>query len=630
MQAPPPQPPVIKTETVEPPKDNTGAKEEKKEEIKEEKPKKKKSKKQSDQKSTMHNIQDEGIIIVEEDEQETTGEKKEEQDPVSGTWAVEIKVSIEVGISGESFKQSFTIIGDADLTMNAEKSINGSFVVKEVQGEGPEEINEKAKNLNFTGKYDNGKVTLETSLEALGEGSGTLVLEGEVKDEKMSGTGKVTDMKEMSGGMDFKIDISWEGKRTGKQAGTNIQNNSKQPAQNNTAQTKPISHQTPPPVSQPTTSLLSVFDKNNAETIAQVPFYISDAVQVGSNEFVFAASMEKKIFRFGNNELAVIAQANNADKITRIINDNGIKILTSTQPAVFLVENSQNPTGEYVSKVIDAAKFVNWISINCGCSGQLSIETRTGNTNDPKEGGWSNWTNPIVGNYGKISSPPGKFIQFKVKFPDPSSYLERVTLTYSVFNNPPSVQNLMVQPVIQPGQPTRYMVQVMAQDLDGDIMDFEAMIKGVEEKDWVPLYDKPVNTPSLNINTQDLPDGKYHLKVIVSDRITNPVGYRTSTIVSPVFIVDNTPPTLEIRVERDSKIKITAIDNGSGLKQVSYRVNNSSSWEEVSPNDSLFDASREQVEIKLKGKLKEGVNIFIIRAIDQQNNFVIRHVEVNN
>ncbi len=47
-------------------------------------------------------------------------------------------------------------------------------------------------------------------------------------------------------------------------------------------------------------------------------------------------------------------------------------------------------------------------------------------------------------------------------------------------------------------------------------------------------------------NTSDIPDGTYVVKVVASDKLSNPTGALTGEAVSEPFVVCNTPPSVTV------------------------------------------------------------------------------------
>jgi hypothetical protein len=277
----------------------------------------------------------------------------------------------------------------------------------------------------------------------------------------------------------------------------------------------------------------------------------------------------------------------------------------------------------------------------------IEVRTRTGNTESPDET-WSDWSAPLTDAAGApIQSPPARFVQWQATLKGNSTRsprLDRVVVAYRQENLPPRIQivevtepneRMMPQPMdgppdriivnmdngvqaefSRPRQPLRALrrdqvpwlrdVKVanwVADDPNGDRLDFDLFVRGEGEGRWRPLAeDVPDQTHPFS--TAGLPDGEYRLKVIASDRRSNPDATAlTDSLDSNSFVVDNTPPRItKLRVERAAEerlvVNATVVDELSVVRAFEYSVD-ARTWEPVFPLDGIFDALTESFRFEI-------------------------------
>ena len=103
---------------------------------------------------------------------------------------------------------------------------------------------------------------------------------------------------------------------------------------------------------------------------------------------------------------------------------------------------------------------------------------------------------------------------------------------------------------------------------------------------------------TLNWDTKQVPDGIYVLRVVATDRASNPSDALQDTQLSEPFIVSNTPPQVflfEKGIVVDAERRAAAVGFVSGrvsLKAAQYRVGEGE-WTAVDPEDGIWDSAFE-------------------------------------
>jgi hypothetical protein len=123
-------------------------------------------------------------------------------------------------------------------------------------------------------------------------------------------------------------------------------------------------------------------------------------------------------------------------------------------------------------------------------------------------------------------------------------------------------------------------------------------------------------------NTRGLPDGRYRVKVIVSDERANPTEPLSSEKVSDWFLVDNTAPTVRrSAIQRDAQglpTGIPCLDALSYLTGADYRVDGGE-WIGAACEDGIWDSMSETARLDAK-KLPAGRDTIEFRIRDAAGN----------
>ncbi len=132
-----------------------------------------------------------------------------------------------------------------------------------------------------------------------------------------------------------------------------------------------------------------------------------------------------------------------------------------------------------------------------------------------------------------------------------------------------------------------------------------------------------VKETSFSWDTTEVPDGVYRVKIIASDRPSNPVGWLTDEAVSAPFLVANMPPTLTLgaaTVHADQTVSIPGIAR-SKAAVIQAVQGQADGGDEVAAlaDDGLFDSSLEPFTLTL-GPLASGTHTVTVEALDQAGN----------
>ena len=343
---------------------------------------------------------------------------------------------------------------------------------------------------------------------------------------------------------------------------------------------------------------------------------------------------------------------------------------TSNVGRVYLLDPATGDTGTYVSPTRDGQTVSRWGRIawraNLPQGTKIELSTRSGNSSLP-DGTWSDWSPPYGSPEGSpISSPPGRFLQWRARMlrsgSDPGPTLHAVSVAYLPANLPPDIRKITVHPPgvvrertrvlqepdpmdlaftgirINPGGSTapgvvdltnekKVYVRGMraleweTEDPNGDPLSFELWFRAEDESAWKPLA-RALREPYFVFDSMQLPDGLYRVKVEASDAPTNPGPQaRTAQAMSDPFLVDTTPPAVQVsarRSGREATIEVSATDGVGPLARAFWSLD-AAAWNPLPPADGVADARAETFSVSL-GALKPGEHTVIVRVTDLLGN----------
>lgn len=345
-------------------------------------------------------------------------------------------------------------------------------------------------------------------------------------------------------------------------------------------------------------------------------------------------------------------------QLTALTSDRqGNVILASSNPGtVTLLRNGVRTTGQYESEVIDAKVPSRWgaMSWEEQSSGAVKFSTRSGNTGKPDKT-WSEWSlieNKVGG--GSISSPPGRFLQWRVELgakENTSPQVKRVNVSYLQNNVAPEITQITVH---APGDyfpealkndesdaheatngraannqgPGRKTFQKGAQSIswqsrddNNDRLQFAVYYRMIGESAWREIATKLQNT-AYSWDSQTMPDGEYQVRIVANDAKSNsPATEATGEKISSPFIIDNTPPVVERLTSKKDGAKISvsfAVEDAlNRLKEAWYAVD-TGDWLLVYPRDGVVDQRREEFVITLEQTVRP--HTLTVKVLDAAGN----------
>jgi sugar lactone lactonase YvrE len=335
-------------------------------------------------------------------------------------------------------------------------------------------------------------------------------------------------------------------------------------------------------------------------------------------------------------------------------------------------------SGSFESEILDASSFSYWGRISYRGKGNIAVSTRSGNLNRP-ESNWSPWARLAADSGGeaicdscgggRVSSPPARFLQYKVELAGSAAEVSYVEIAYLAKNEAPSVEDVEITPpnyrfpspvlsitpstsiTLPPiGQPHRsssssgidigssqtlnyakgYVgARWSAFDEDGDSLIYKVEIRGVKESGWKLLKDA-VKEKYLSWDSTAFPDGEYVIRVTASDAPSNPRDQALEgSLEGDPFLIDNTPPQILKLAAAVSGNKIEvrwkARDARSNIDKAEYSVNGGE-WLLIQPVTKLSDSPEEDYHLVIDRG--QGEQVIAVRVNDEYDNQAVDKVVV--
>lgn len=315
--------------------------------------------------------------------------------------------------------------------------------------------------------------------------------------------------------------------------------------------------------------------------------------------------------------------------------NDDLLIGTGNSGAAYRLSLSDRTGGIYTSSVLDAKNLVRWGAVRYTGRG-VTLETRSGNTNDPDKT-WSPWQSALINDLGewRVGSPDARFLQYRVRLnpQEKTPALVRVEILYRSKNSPPVVT--LSAPVGGEFWRSKKKLTWSGKDPDTDTLRYRASISSDEGTTWKPLELTSPETASFELDTSKWPDGAYVVRVEGDDAVRNPEDPQSDQSVSLPFTIDNALPRIEITVRRENGQLLltgTAQDTLSPIAGAEWRLlpatpeksdgkdsdgkdsaksdtkttttpedsklptrAKEDAWQAVAPADGLFDSRRENL-----------------------------------
>jgi hypothetical protein len=145
-------------------------------------------------------------------------------------------------------------------------------------------------------------------------------------------------------------------------------------------------------------------------------------------------------------------------------------------------------------------------------------------------------------------------------------------------------------------------------DPDGDDLEHSIGIRGEGESDYREIA-RSIRKPPYALADGDLAEGAYRIRIEVDDRTTNGPDGLAASWVSDTFLVDHSPPRLEVKEPSPAKLgegimvaEIQATDALGPISRGEYRIateDGDDGWTALRCGDGICDTASERFILEI-------------------------------
>jgi hypothetical protein len=360
----------------------------------------------------------------------------------------------------------------------------------------------------------------------------------------------------------------------------------------------------------------------------------------GADTAIYAGAADKgRVYMVDADGTVATAFDVDERSVSQLWLEKGLVAFATDDAAAMYRATGRASKAKYVSDVLDAKAVARFGRLSWNAGGRVKIETRSGNTAKPGVG-WSEWIAPAgVGRQGggadggKIGSPPGRYLQWRVALEDDAARVRKVTAYYVPQNQPTAVQEVTIEPASKESGPTlkdaagkarspvlKLKWKIENPDSDDTQYTLEARRDG--EANWRPIATgkAPLTATTWEWNTETYPDGWYRVRVTASDAAANsPDRALTSSAQSALFAIDNTRPAIDGLTVTYPRATARAADALGVIAEMAFSIDDGP-WQLGATADGLFDDASEDLRIELPQKLPPGPHTLAVRVADAAGN----------
>jgi hypothetical protein len=334
-----------------------------------------------------------------------------------------------------------------------------------------------------------------------------------------------------------------------------------------------------------------------------------------------------------SDQRSIVYQNDQSAQITALA-PSGSQLLMALSNPPQVVSLSAEPAlrGTYTSDLIDAGQPARWgklqIDAHIPDGASIRFTARSGNVEDPNDPTFSPWqpeqelTMPQ-----DLGCPVARYLQYRLIFDrSPAAagaVLRETVIACSIPNLPPRVQSVQIQPNKDKQKSSLFQISARAIDENNDTLVFHFEFRRQDRSSWIQL-EKDSEKPMLEWDTRTVEDGRYEIRVTADDKRSNsPHQALTGSRISDIFIVDNTPPTVEdvlLEVQDASmKLRFCAVDVYSAIGQVQFTFNSKQDWIGLLPDDLVSDTTEEWFTLRMD-TMKPGDYVLALSVSDAPGN----------
>jgi hypothetical protein len=354
------------------------------------------------------------------------------------------------------------------------------------------------------------------------------------------------------------------------------------------------------------------------------------------NGVLLGTSDKGRIYTITNDGRETLVLQSDAGQISTIRTTGQALFATSSNQGKFFRFGGETQSeGNYESAVLDAKASASWGRIWWRSSGNVTIQTRSGNTEKPDET-WSAWSVGQTDQKGaQVASPKAKYLQWRavLKSSGVPASVSEVNVAFLARNIAPEVLSIQVLPAniglaanppmqIDPNielsgldpvafgipnapvPPRRVYqrgataVQWNAEDRNGDKLLYDVYYREIGDAGFKLLRDN-LSDNFYTIDGLSLADGRYIFRIVAKDSLSNPLPVAlTGERLSDPVDIDNSAPVVSAGAPPSlngdkARVVFDAIDAASYITRAEYSVNGGE-WRAVYADDGISDSAKER------------------------------------
>ncbi|MEW6336093.1 MAG: hypothetical protein AB1625_01715 [Acidobacteriota bacterium] len=409
-----------------------------------------------------------------------------------------------------------------------------------------------------------------------------------------------------------------------------------------------------------TSEILRILPGGAVTTVHRFPKQIAGTLAWSERGTVIGTGLEGEVWQLVD---GAAAQLDGVDA-AQVVRIAGAGAWVLTQGPVRLWRRSEEPKGTFTSPPLDAGQPAHWGELavrgDFPAQGACRIRFRSGATAEPGDE-WNAWSANGPCDSARVGVPPARHLQWQVELSGAAVRVERVQVAYRQVNLEPEIKDFVVH---EPGEvflkvppPSDRIVEVQhpdlsgifttldddaadrqvtlgkkyyrvgyqslswkAEDPNGDPLRFSVEVQEAGRDVWWPVRES-LDTTTIALDTQALPDGIYRFRLVATDEPANPERPAAVSRISSLVTVDNTPPRLVVAREGGTW-RITVEDALSAVTRVEWN-RDADRWIPLVAEDGALGGRKGMFTLESAA----GRHLLAVRAVDAHHNRAIVAVE---
>jgi hypothetical protein len=353
------------------------------------------------------------------------------------------------------------------------------------------------------------------------------------------------------------------------------------------------------------------------------------------DRFFVGTGMGGQLFEVeeSSREFSELARLDHGQVLCLLRRANGSVVVgTGDTGRLYLLRDGYEKRGTVTSPVFDAKLISRWGALRWQADTPegtaVGVAVRSGNVSEPDET-WSDWSEVQGdGREALAAAPPARFLQYRVALntdnPATSPAVRALSVRYATTNQAPELHKLKAPDLDAEDldDPRKLKFSWDAKDANEDNLSYSVWVRKEGWDSWVRLAEG-LDDDDYTWDTTATPSGIYRLKVVASDRPSNPEKEAlTAERLTAPFVVCHTPP--EVKVTKTGvqggrvAIEAKASSPWVRLKEASFAVNGKK-WVSVFTADGLCDSRQETFRFRTEA-LPPGTYVLVVKVKDAAGN----------